>query len=150
MRELYLSLRGGTPARTRINIEKVVALLVEHGLGPVLETNVWTLPTPDIAALRRADRALVERSTRPIVAVTELLDPVALIVHGAEATKGLASVLGRALEPARPDDPVRWFEGRPTIITIPSLSPPPANAWLPRSGDDLHRMAARLRRLAED
>lgn len=146
LRELYLRVRGGSPSPTRRHIDHVVALLAHHGVTPVLETNVWTLPTRDLASLRRADKVVVDRSSMVIVALMKLLEPQAVVVHGAEATRTLGQLLGRSLEPAEPSRPVRWYEGTPPAVAIPSLSPPRANAWLQRSTDDLHLMAEALRR----
>jgi hypothetical protein len=85
-------------------------------------------------------------SSRVIVALTEALTPTTIIVHGSEATRGLGQVLGRDIEPADLEAPVRWFRGRPTIVAIPSLSPPRSSAWLLRAKSDLRRMAEELRR----
>jgi hypothetical protein len=48
LRELYDSARSGPPSPTRRNITSVVGFLREASAGPVLETNVWTLPTPNL------------------------------------------------------------------------------------------------------
>lgn len=143
LHELYLRLRGGSPSPTRLNIERVVRILSRAGAGTVLETNVWTLPTPSLAALRRAGTAAVSSST-VLDALIEVLAPLALIVHGSKATQEMGRLLERPLKTATRSQPVIWHEGHPVIMSLPSLSPPPANGWLPSSGPALEVLAARL------
>ncbi len=141
-REHYLALRGGTPSPTRRTIDRLVSVLRGRGVAPVLETNVWTLPTRDLAALRHADRAVVAASATVVPRLIELLTPPVILVHGAAATRGLAAVLGRDLPVASVAAPVLWTQGRPAIVAIPSLSPPAANRWLPAGWVLLERLAA--------
>jgi hypothetical protein len=140
---LYLRVRDGKPSPTRINIERLVRTLTAAGVGTVLETNVWTFPTRSLAALQQADRTTVASSTI-LPSLIETLSPVALVVHGAEATRALQRVLGRTIETASRTQPILWHDGRPVIVSLPSLSPPPANGWLPKAGPALEALAARL------
>lgn len=143
LRALYESVREGDISPTRRNIERVVGIFAGAGVGPVLETNVWTLPARRIAELRRADPEVVARSTI-LLELIETLSPRVLIVHGAAATDGLAGVLGRTIGRPSRADPIRWSEGSPTIVATLSLSPPPANGWLPAAGARLRSMADRI------
>ncbi len=145
LRDLYLSLRAGVPSPTRGNIERLVALLARHDVTQVLETNIWTMPKRDLASLRAADRDAAMASGRTVVQLMAVLEPRVVIVHGAEATRGLGRLLGRQLRSAPVDAPVVWERGRPTIVTIPSLGPPRANAWLPSADTALREMARAIR-----
>lgn len=146
LRTLYLRLREGKPSPTRTNIEGLVRVLAEAGVSPVLETNVWALPTPDLATLRRGGRT-TDPALSVIPALVDSLEPKVLIVHGAAATRGLAALLGRMIDEPSRTDPVRWNAGLPPIVALPSLSPPAANAWLPQARAALQEMAREIARM---
>jgi hypothetical protein len=145
LRAPYLALRGGMASPTRDNIDRLVEVFHGAGVGTILETNVWTLPTRSLDELRRAGGTKRARSTM-LPALVEVLSPVAIVVHGAKATNGLAELLDRAIGPASTTSPVRWHDGEPVIVSIPSLSPPPANAWLPKAHSTLEELGADLAR----
>jgi hypothetical protein len=141
LRDIYLAARGGRESLTRRNIGRVVGLLRAARVEPVLETNVWTLPTKSLALLKRSEPDVVAASSRVVPELVRLLQPVALIVHGAEASRGLAKVLGRELEPPNQLHVVRRSPGWPDIFVLLSLSPPAANTWLRRSDGELRLLA---------
>lgn len=140
LRRIYLRVRQDRPSPTRQNIDGLVARLERHGAAPVLETNVWSLPTRSLAELRRVDVSQVAASA-VLPALVSFLRPRVLIVHGVEASRGLAGSLGRDIDPASPSGPPRLTEGEPTIWVLPSLSPPAANRWLPSSAGILDAVA---------
>jgi hypothetical protein len=149
LRDIYLAIREGGESPTRRNIGRLVGILRGAGVDPVVETNVWTLPTKRLADLKRSVPALVAASSRVVPELMSLLSPVALIVFGAAATRELAALLGRQLVPADRAATVRRYPGRPEIFVLPSLSPPAANAWLPHADLELRVLADDVGRLAQ-
>jgi len=137
---IYRAVRGDRPSPTRTNIEMVSRMLMGASVGPVLETNVWCLATRSISELRSADPETARVTILPDL--IEILRPVVVIVHGAAATRDLGRVMRWGLPAASPRAPVLWSGHDPQVVSIPSLSPPPSNAWLPRSTDVLQAMAA--------
>jgi hypothetical protein len=144
LRIMYDRFRDGRPSPTRINIERITATLSGHGAGPVLETNVWALPTRSLRELHQRDSSLRDASSTIFPDLLRIFDPRAVIVHGVEATKLAADAIGRDLRPAEPTDPVLCFEGDPVVFTLPSLSPPRANEWLQKSGSAIERLASEV------
>jgi hypothetical protein len=145
LRAIYMAVRTEKPSPTRQNIGLVSRMLVESGAGPVLETNVWSLATKSIDELRRASPDQARITIIP--ELIEILRPAVLVVHGTEATEGLAKVLGRRLSVADLKEPLHWSGGAPMVASIPSLSPPRANSWLPRSHGMLRQFAADIGRM---
>ena len=137
LRDIYLRARTtGRPSPTRMNIDRLTGLLVEHGTDSVLETNVWTMPTASLKELKRSRRDAHAAILPRLVAI---LQPRALVVHGVAATQGLADSLGRHLLSATVA-PVCHL-GSPVIWATPSLSPPAANRWLPAGWAQLDALA---------
>jgi hypothetical protein len=139
LRELYARARASRgPSPTRRNIDRASQILLAHGARGVLETNVWALPTKRLADLKAADRSVREASARILPRLISILMPRALIVHGVEAARGLSTCLGRSVAIAQ-DHPV-LTEGDLIVWSIPSLSPPAANRWLPAGWVHLERL----------
>jgi hypothetical protein len=137
LRDIYLQARmTGRPSPTRLNIDRLTSLLMEHGTNSVLETNVWTMPTASLRELKRSQRDAHAAVLPRLVAI---LQPKALVVHGVTATQGLGDSLGRHLLPATAT-PVSYL-GSPAIWATPSLSPPAANRWLPAGWAQLDAVA---------
>lgn len=140
LREIYLGVRAGRPSPTRLNTDRLVAKVARRGI-PMLETNVWAIPTGSIGQLRRIDRQVVQRSRAVLLELVKILRPPVLIVHGATATRGLAESLGRVLKQADKSGTPARTQGDPSVWALASLSPPAANQWLPRSDAVLERLA---------
>lgn len=137
---IYRAVRGDKPSPTRANVEMMSRMLMGASVGPILETNVWSLATRSISELRSADPRTARVTILPDL--IEILHPVVVIVHGAAATRDLGRVMRRGLPAASPRAPVLWSGQDPQVVSIPSLSPPPSNAWLTRSTGVLQAMAS--------
>jgi hypothetical protein len=139
LRELYASVRADRgPSPTRRNIDRATQVLVAQGARGVLETNVWAWPTPRLSGLRAVDPVVREASAAIVPRLMAIVMPRAVVVHGVEAARGLSRYLGRTVAIAR-DQPV-LTDGDVAIWSIPSLSPPAANRWLPAGWTQLERI----------
>lgn len=133
---IYAAARpDGAPSPTRVNINRLVDAFEEAGLGPVLETNAVPIATKRLAGLGGMDRGWRAATDRFLSELLGALDPNVVIVHGAEAAKTASRQLGYAVTAPSASTfshpAIQALTGRCLIATIPSLSPPTANLWLP-------------------
>lgn len=143
-RSIYDQMTDGRASPTRKNTDRFVDLLASKGITDVLETNVICYSSPMSADLRLSQHA--GGSARGQLLFKFLLasiKPRVLIVHGAGASKTLASFLGVELasEPRLGDPPSRTELDGMDVFVIPSLAPPAWNRWCPWAEEHLHAVA---------
>lgn len=140
LRHLYDRVRGARgPSPTRRNIDRTTSILTAHGVRGVMETNVWALPTASLADLAKANPTIRRASQSVLTGLLSIVRPRAVVVHGAAATRGLSRLIGTDLPVATAGPVVTAVE--PPVWSIPSLSPPAANKWLPVGWQAVEAMA---------
>lgn len=134
---IYAMLRDGPPSPTRVNIRHLTRALEEVGAGPVLETNAVPIPTRSLEALRRVDPSLRDQVRGYLPELIDASELRVLIAHGAAAIDAIASALEHPIGNVAARDydrPIRTRIARldVVVLSVPSLSPPPSNSWIPR------------------
>jgi hypothetical protein len=148
-RTLYDRVTGGQPSPTRLNIDGLTTRLEGVGVPEVLETNVICYSTPLSSHLSLpVHRRGRERGQEIFRTLLHFIRPSVLIVHGSDATRELAKVLG-AMLPEPPDSSSK-IKSKGTdngmVFVLPSLAPPAYNKWSPWAQDYLDRIASAVAR----
>jgi hypothetical protein len=148
---------GKGPSPTRGNIERLTALLEDHGVRGVLETNVICFCTPMSADLQSAAHGGGKKAEmRVFTALLLAIQPRVIVAHGTATRVDLEKIVGTTLpRPAKgPQDEVATkevalrggaSEGRTLVFVVPALAPPGWyrwSSWAPPHLEALARRAA--------
>lgn len=146
-RALYDEISGGSASKTRLNTDRFVCELAKVGVTEVIETNVICYSTPMSDDLRlKVHAGGAKRGEDIFRYLLNSINPRILIVHGADATRKLAGVLGAALsDPPNAENEVSCSEvSGHLVVVIPSLAPPAFNKWSSWSSGHFKNVAKRV------
>ncbi|WP_157137870.1 hypothetical protein [Herbaspirillum lusitanum] len=131
-RELYDKVTKGKPSPTRKNTDRLVSTLETAKVTGILETNVICYSTPMSSDLSRNRHVGgKDRGEEIFRYLLSSIKPRALIVHGASASRQLASILETEVGkvPMHANDICSSEINGMLVVVIPSLAPPAFNKW---------------------
>ena len=147
-RGLYDEITGGTPSRTRRNIDGLVARLDRRDIHNILETNVVCYSTPMSADMRdRAHSGGMEEGEAIFRYLLAEIAPAVLIVNGVGSVQRLSRTLkvNELRVPRSAGEVCDVQTERHLVIPIPSLAQPEFNKWASWSDGYLEKVADRVR-----